>query len=118
MRRRALTCGTVRLAQPAPRAVALHRATNLASDGKARAPRAFTRTPEDDQRRSLDSLALLKERLELGAAGEPFGTAEPPFYTVSRFRPFARRRFKTFRPPLVFIRSRKPWVFFRRRTFG
>ena len=121
MHRRGLTCGTVGLAQPAPRAVALHRTTNLASDSKARATRAFTRTPEDDQRRSLDSFALLKERLELGAAGEPFGTAEPPFYpvyTVSRFRPFARRRFKTFRPPLVFIRARKPWVFFRRRTFG
>jgi len=37
---------------------------------------------------------------------------------VSRLRPFARRRLRTFRPPCVFIRSRKPCVFFRRRVFG
>jgi hypothetical protein len=39
-------------------------------------------------------------------------------YTVSRLRPFARRRLSTFRPPCVFIRERNPCVFFRRRTFG
>ena len=35
-----------------------------------------------------------------------------------RFRPFCRRRFSTRRPPLVRIRTRKPWVFFRRRLLG
>jgi hypothetical protein len=37
---------------------------------------------------------------------------------VSRLRPFARRRFSTFRPPFVFMRSRKPCVFARRRRLG
>lgn len=98
----------VGLAQPAARAIALHGAADLAADGEARTTRTRARTPQYDQRRSLDSLALLKERLERRAAGEPFGPAQPALYTVSRFRPFARRRFKTFRPPAVFIRSRKP----------
>jgi hypothetical protein len=30
----------------------------------------------------------------------------------------ARRRFNTFRPPFVDIRSRNPWVLARRRRFG
>jgi hypothetical protein len=30
------------------------------------------------------------------------------FDTARRLRPFARRRFKTARPPRVFIRARKP----------
>ena len=34
--------------------------------------------------------------------------------TVRRFRPLARRRFKTRRPFLVLIRTRKPWVRARR----
>ena len=63
-------------------------------------------------------MALLEERLEIGAFGQPLASREAALYTVNRFRPFARRRFNTFRPPLVFIRSRKPWVFFRRRRFG
>jgi hypothetical protein len=37
---------------------------------------------------------------------------------VSRLRPFARRRFNTFRPPGVLMRSRNPCVFARRRVFG
>jgi hypothetical protein len=37
---------------------------------------------------------------------------------VSRLRPFARRRASTFRPPFVFMRSRKPCVFARRRRLG
>ena len=91
---------------------------NLPSDGKPRSAGMHSWTPQDDHGRPLDSLALLEERLELGAGGEPLGPAQPAAYTVSRLRPFARRRFKTFRPPFVLIRSRKPWVFFRRRTFG
>ena len=31
-------------------------------------------------------------------------------YTVIVFRPIARRRLITFRPPLVFMRVRNPWV--------
>jgi len=83
-------------------------APDLTADGEAYAPGTRRRTPEDNHRRPLDSLALLEQRLELGAGGQPFRPAEPAPYTVSRLRPFARRRFKTFRPPGVLIRSRKP----------
>lgn len=38
--------------------------------------------------------------------------------TVRRFRPFARRRFRTMRPFLVDMRTRKPCVRLRRRRFG
>jgi hypothetical protein len=38
--------------------------------------------------------------------------------TVSRLRPFARRRFRTSRPFLVLMRTRKPCVRLRRRRFG
>jgi hypothetical protein len=38
--------------------------------------------------------------------------------TVSRLRPFARRRFSTSRPFFVLIRTRKPCVFRRRLAFG
>ena len=38
--------------------------------------------------------------------------------TVSRLRPFARRRFSTSRPFLVLIRTRNPCVFLRCRVFG
>ena len=38
--------------------------------------------------------------------------------TVRRFRPLARRRFSTWRPSLVAMRTRNPWVFLRRRLFG
>ena len=45
------------------------------------------------------------------------GSTRPAFgpsadYTVSRFLPFARLLFKTALPPLVAIRTRKPWVRF------
>ena len=38
--------------------------------------------------------------------------------TLMRFRPFARRRFKTMRPFLVLMRTRNPCVRRRRRLFG
>jgi hypothetical protein len=43
---------------------------------------------------------------------------QPSSATVSRLRPFARRRLRTIRPFLVAIRTRKPWAFFRRRVLG
>jgi hypothetical protein len=110
----------VGLAQPAPDSVPRHRPAHLTAH---REPRAlalvgFRLTPQHDHQRPIDSLALLEERLKLGAAGQPFTPGEPPCYTVRRLRPFARRRLRTLRPPLVAIRARNPWVFFRRRTFG
>ena len=46
---------------------------------------------------------------------EAVGYAEE---TVRRLRPCLRRAASTLRPPLVFIRERKPWVFFRWRLRG
>lgn len=53
---------------------------------------------------------------EPGHAGSDRGQRSSD--TVSRFRPFARRRLMTWRPSLVAILTRKPWVFRRRRLFG
>jgi len=39
-------------------------------------------------------------------------------YTLSFARPLARRALITARPPLVFIRARKPWVRLRLTTEG
>ena len=72
------------------------------------ASRLVRRLPEHDHRRPVNSLAPLEERLKISAAGQPFAPRKSAGQTVSRFRPFARRRLRTFRPPLVFIRSRKP----------
>ena len=41
-----------------------------------------------------------------------------PGLTETRLRPLARRRDNTARPAFVFIRSRNPCVFERRRRFG
>lgn len=38
--------------------------------------------------------------------------------TTSRLRPLARRRLRTLTPSLVRIRTRKPWVLFRRILLG
>jgi len=86
-------------------------------------------------------LAVLVDAQKLGAAPNPaggrkraqlrFGRIFPghlgnrpesagydPVDTLNRFRPLARRRFNTRRPPLVAMRTRNPWVFLRRRLFG
>jgi len=42
----------------------------------------------------------------------------PAAYTVKRFRPLARRRFKTCRPPRALMRLKKPWVRARRTLLG
>jgi hypothetical protein len=74
--------------------------------------------PEHKKRRPIDPLTSVKERLKLGAGGQPLAAGKSTPYTARRLRPFARRRLSVFRPPFVFMRSRKPWVFFRRRRFG
>jgi hypothetical protein len=96
------------LAKTTPRAVALHGAPDLAAHRKSSTARLVRRTPEYDHGRPINSLAPLEERLKFSAGGQPFASRKPAGQTVSRFRPFARRRLRTFRPPLVFIRSRKP----------
>ena len=104
--------------EPAAGPVSLHGISQLATDSESDLPLALGSTPEHDQGWSIDSLALLEERLEVGAPRQPLVSGKPPGQTVSRLRPFARRRFSVFRPPGVFIRSRKPCVLARRRRFG
>ncbi len=45
-------------------------------------------------------------------------TRSDPDYGIRRLRPLARRRDRTWRPPGVAMRARKPWVRLRRSTFG
>jgi hypothetical protein len=49
---------------------------------------------------------------------ESYVPNQPSSDTVSRFRPFVRRRLRTILPFFVAIRTLKPWVFFRRRVLG
>jgi hypothetical protein len=94
----------VRLAEAAARTVPLNGAANLSTHGESGPPRLVRGSPEYDHGRPINSLAPLEERLKISAAGQPFAPRKPAGQTVSRFRPFARRRLRTFRPPLVFIR--------------
>jgi hypothetical protein len=96
----------------------LHGVPQLSAHGEPHARRLVGLTPEHDERWPVDSLALPEERLEVGAGGQSLSSRELAGQTVSRFRPFARRRFSTLRPPFVFMRSRKPCVFARRRRLG
>jgi hypothetical protein len=47
-----------------------------------------------------------------------WGYSRNPGLTETLLRPLARRREITARPCFVFIRTRKPWVFERRRRLG
>jgi hypothetical protein len=66
------------------------------------------------------------DALEFRPPANPLGDRQPlrarvsypSSETVSRFRPFARRRARTIRPFFVDIRTRNPCVFFRRRVLG
>jgi hypothetical protein len=58
--------------------------------------------------------------LVLAPLPDPVGRREDlaGLHTVSLFRPFRRRRFRTSWPSCVLIRLRNPCVFFRRRLLG
>ena len=73
--------------------------------------------------------ALREAAANVGGAREPMGSRkarrrrqEPPCFdgsdTVSRFRPFLRRRESTARPHRVAIRARKPCLLMRRLLRG
>jgi hypothetical protein len=68
----------------------------------------------------VEALALAKDAPELARGLEPLTRREARAraQAESRFRPFWRRRFRTSRPPLVRMRTRKPWVRFRLRLLG
>jgi hypothetical protein len=86
----------------------------------------------EDERRAVAAPkpnAPLVHALELGAPPDVFMRAEPTvdcqlstvdysLLTVRRLRPFARRRFRTRRPFLVLMRTRKPCARARWRVLG
>jgi hypothetical protein len=116
--RRCRACRSKRLTQTPPRAITLDGVAQLSAHGEPHARRLVGVAPEHDERRTVDAFAPLEECLKIGASGQSLSSGESAGQTVSRFRPFARRRFNTFRPPLVFMRSRNPWVLARRRRLG
>ena len=116
--RRGRAGGPKRFTQAPPRAIALYGVAQLSAHREPDARRLVGLAPQHDERRTVDAFAPLEERLKIGASGQSLSSRESAGQTVSRFRPFARRRFNTFRPPFVFMRSRKPCVFARRRRLG
>jgi hypothetical protein len=113
--RREAASRPIRRPKPTPDSIAIDRAAELAAHGKTHSPHLTRLRPQQHARGSIDSFAALEERLKLGAVGQPLAARKSARQTVRRLRPFARRRLSVFRPPFVFMRSRKPWVFFRRR---
>src|SRR5689334_5953608 len=119
-----------RFSDPAFQEIAGHRAADLPTDGDPE-PRHAGRTPQHEHEVSHPSLfAAAAQGQELPAATNArrlrealamagrhlgcFGGIE----TVSRLRPLARLRLRTFRPPGVAIRVRNPCVFLRRVLLG
>jgi hypothetical protein len=113
-----IAAGAIGLAQTTACTIALNGVLELSAHGESCARRLTGIAPQDKERGTVDASASLKKRLKIGAARQPLRSRESPGYTVSRLRPLARRRLSTFRPPLVFMRSRKPCVFARRRRLG
>lgn len=82
---------------------------------------------DNDEMTTLPSLPRLldSEELSTNAEAGSFWKSVPAILggqrracfggirTLSRLRPFARRRLMTARPPAALIRTRKPWVRFR-----
>lgn len=111
-----------RFPQEPTHAVSPDRAGNdPAADGQAQASLAVLR---ENKKEMGASHFRRGGELEITAVEKPsrLGKRSPlrgfrhyfvPVVTVRRFRPFCRRRFRTKRPSLRAIRSRKPWVRFR-----
>ena len=90
----------------------------------------FVGSRDHEEQRIGGSLALPVNGVELGLvgqsararkasrAGRTVVTARENGQTARRLRPFARRRARTRRPPLVAMRARKPWTRLRCRLLG
>lgn len=74
---------------------------------------------EGNEERAHYPLPVVVSVLEFTSAQEPRRSRESGSrHTARRWRPFRRRLEITARPAFDFIRTRKPWVFFRRRRLG
>src|SRR5918994_7651875 len=71
-----LAAGPIGFAQPAAGPIPLHGGLELATHGEPGARRLVGLSPEHHERRPVDPSASLKERLELGAAGQPLASGE------------------------------------------
>jgi hypothetical protein len=103
-------------------AISYHRAAELLCHRHAQPPH---RTAVGLQKKraiaAVEFRAGLVDVLKLRMAPNPLVLAERQPYsllTVSRFRPLARRRFRTRRPFLLLILTRNPCARFRWRVFG
>ena len=114
--------------------VSLDRATDLPAGGNAQTGNGETVRQDEERQQApggpgplvvhlakvrppLDSLPGTQSRSHGGRPIEFPGVIHSDD-TVKRFRPLARRRFKTKRPFFVFIRTKKPCVRRRRRLLG
>jgi hypothetical protein len=123
---------TERFAREALDAVALDGvARSLDADGEAEPGLAcIVGSGDHEEQRIGRSLALPVNGVELRLVGQAararkasrdwraIVTARENGQTARRLRPFARRRARTRRPPLVAMRARKPWTRLRCRLLG
>jgi hypothetical protein len=109
--------------------IANNRTPQPARGGDSEATRRQSRAKQEYRHEPTAELeTVLVDALEVSAPPDAFlrlqrrwrlgSTLHRGQETVSRFRPLARRRFRTSRPFLVLIRSRKPCVLRRRLRFG
>jgi hypothetical protein len=116
----------VGLPEPPARPVPPYASPQLPAGREGCRPPTRSGAPQEHEARALDAAPPAEQPLKLPPIAQPLpaGQGRPGHagrghtQTESRRRPLARRRLRTFRPPLVDIRSRKPCVFFRRRRFG
>ena len=112
-----------RLTESPARPVANHRAAEPPSRRQPEPGRPEIRPPESSVEQwvgSGDPLTLQRREIpRIGEHHEPRRLlAAPVRQTVSRFRPLARRAARTRRPPVDFIRARKPCSLARCRFLG
>lgn len=123
-----------RFAKKPPHVVAVDRAGKLLLPNNEAHPadRACRGGREQLEMRSVDSPPRLEQtgkgrgppepvalvRADRGRGQNSNGSAGCGAQTASRTRPFARRARRTLRPPILFMRARKPWVRLRRTTEG
>jgi hypothetical protein len=108
--------------------------SSISNDGAADFFRRRYAQPADDhvvgereqgEQPAMHPAASIVDPLVFDATTDPLVPAEPDhlywsywLLTLSRLRPFARRRFSTSRPFLVAMRTRNPCVRARRRVLG
>jgi hypothetical protein len=123
----------VRFTHAALDAISSHRAAHAPGDrdAQSRLLVAGETTGIDDKVADLGPCAVTLQITEFGAVMETIGGREARGPTrarqpgclagmsiARRWRPLARRRLSTLRPPGVAMRAMNPWVRFRRRLWG